>query len=227
MLRELNRRGRFRFRSDASRAEEVYRILKIMPQTITRRELIARMPEYDHELAKLFTSHPEPTGGYRLRGMALYGLSENERAFEYMARAGAGDFSGMQELMRIAHNGDRVAQHTFDAQGNAAEQPYDVPTTDADLDEWIGNPRENPIWSKHGFFERSIEKVDCLCDLIDARFADAAAARISAAGLGGAVMVVAKSAHAEEIREFLSGRGFRSTPPLLPSAGASILECEE
>ena len=224
LLRQFNQTGRIDFKSENERDAEIYRILRNIPQRITREELVAEMPEFGKELEGLFVTHPEPDGGYHLRGMALYGLAENERIFEYMKHAASGDFKSLLELMRISHNGDRAAGYEFDGRENSTETPYSSPVTDEDLDMWAETPGQNPVWRKPGFFERSIECVDFLCDLIDEHFGEAAAARISAAGLGGAAAVLARSDHVERIRDFLSERGYKSIPPLTPSASASIVE---
>jgi hypothetical protein len=137
-----------------------------------------------------------------------------------MNRAAAGDFKGMQELMQIAHDGDRVSQ--WDAARNK-RVAFESVATDRDLQEWIDDPASNPIWQKPGYFERSIEPVDHLCDLIAERFCRVATGRIAGAGLGGAVTVLAKSESVEEIREFLSSAGYRSIPPLTPGQGASTI----
>ena len=224
LLREFNRAGGIDFDSESKRTEEIYRVLKKIPQRITREELLAEMPEYRGELSALFVTHPAPEGGYRLRGMALYGLSENSRGFEYIKCAGTGDFEGMLKLMRISHNGDRVARYEFDNQGNSIRKTFESRVTDEDLDTWMKHLEQNPIWQKPGYFERSIERVDLLCDLIDNYFGNVATARVSAAGLGGAVTVLAKSDYVERIRDFLSEKGYRSIPPLIPCPGASIAE---
>jgi hypothetical protein len=190
---------------------------------VARRQCIAEMPEFTGELEGLFGTHPEPAGGYPLRGMALYGWSENERATEYLKRARSHDFPGMQELMRISHDGDRVVRYAFDGSGDCREMPVRHTVSDEDLDAWMKDPGKHPLWQAPGYFERSIEKVDYLCDLIQSRFGAVATARVSAAGLGGSVTVVAKSTAVPEIRRFLSDSGYASIPPLVPSAGASVV----
>ncbi len=222
LLREFNSTGRINFDGESQRAKEIYRVLKKIPQRITREELRTEMPEYRRELAALFITHPAPAEGYRLRDMALYGLSENCRSFEYLKRAARGDFAGMLQLMRLSHNGDRAVRYEFDHWGNSREKVFASRATDEDLDIWRKYPEQNPLWQKPGYLERSIEPVDRLCDLIDHYFGNVAAARVSAAGLGGAVSVLAKSDQVEKIRDFLAKKGYRSIPPLLPGPGASI-----
>ncbi len=191
-----------------------------MPERITRDELLRHVPDFRTELEAVFVTHPEPKDGYALRGMALYGLAENERSQQYMQRASSGDFRGMQQLMRIAHDGDRVSRWDAAAGRRVA---FESPATDRDLDMWIDDPTLHPVWQKPGYFERSIEPVDELCDLIAERFGDVATGRIAGAGLGGAVTVLAKSEAVDEIRDFLASEGYASIPPLTPGQGASIV----
>jgi len=220
LLREFNEGGAIAFADPDERTKEIYRILRSMPVRITRGELVQRVPSFRDELEAVFVTHPEPKGGYALRGMALYGFAENERSQQYMLRASAGDFQGMQALMRIAHDGDRVSQWDATAGRRVA---FESTTTDGELDQWIRDPCSNPVWQKPGYFERSIEPVDELCDLIEQRFGDVATARIAGAGLGGAVTVLAKSNSVPEIREFLSAKGYHSIPPLTPGQGAATV----
>jgi galactokinase len=220
LLREFNVGGDIGFDSEEERAREIYRVLQSMPIRVSRSALQRHLPEFQRELEALFVTHPEPAGGYALRGMALYGFAENERTVTFMRYGSAGLFERMQELMRIAHDGDRVSQ--WDAV-KGQRVAFEFPVTDRDLDEWIRDPVSNPVWRKPGYFERSIEPVDQLCDLIAERFKEVATGRIAGAGLGGAVTVLAKSAAVREIREFLSSKGYSSIPPLTPSQGASTV----
>lgn len=220
LLREFNEGGAIAFASPEERWKEIYRILKSLPVRITRGELVRGLPSFPTELEAVFVTHPEPEDGYALRGMALYGFAENERSQQYMLRASAGDFRGMQQLMRIAHDGDRVSRWDAD---KGHREVFESQATDRDLDQWIRDPANNPVWQKPGFFERSIEPVDQLCDLIEDRFGEVATARIAGAGLGGAVTVLAKSESVQEIRDFLSSEGYESIPPLTPGQGASTV----
>jgi galactokinase len=223
LLREFNRLGKIQFVDAHERAKAIYRVLAAIPERVTREQLLTAMPEFHEKLKVIFVTHPEPAGGYALRGMVLYGLAENERSFEYMRRAGAGDLTGLLELMRIAQDGDRVAKFRFTHDPYGVESAFEFKASDTDLSFWERLPRKNPVWQKPGYFERSIEPVDRLCDLIEQRFGDTAAGRIAAAGLGGAVTVLAKSESVEEIRTFLKQKGYASTEPFVPSAGASII----
>jgi galactokinase len=220
LLREFNEGGAVRFETGDDRTRTICRLLQSMPVRISREELFRRVPDFRRELEAVFVTHPEPRDGYALRGMALYGLAENERSVKYMAFAGSGNFAGMQQLMRIAHDGDRVSQ--LDAR-TGERIAFASQATDEDLERWLADPASHPVWQQPGCFERSIEPVDALCDLIEDRFGGAAAARVAGAGLGGAVTVLAKSESVAEIRHSLSAHGYRSIPPLTPSRGAALV----
>jgi galactokinase len=224
MLREFNQLGKIPFANPEERSKAIYRVLAAIPQRVTREQLLTAMPEFNEKLNAVFVTHPEPPDGYALRGMVLYGLAENERGFEYMRQAKAGDLNGLLELMRIAHDGDRAAKFQSADDPNGVESAFEYKASDNDLSFWRKQPQKNPVWQKPGYFERSIEPVDRLCDLIQQRFGYTAAGRIAAAGLGGAVTVLAQSESVDEIREFLKKQGYVSTEPFVPSAGASIME---
>jgi galactokinase len=220
LLRDFNTGGAIEFNSAEQRAREIYRIVQSMPERISRSELLRRLPDFRQQLEAVFVTHPEPAAGYALRGMALYGFAENERSVQYMACAAHGDFPGMQQLMRIAHDGDRVSRP---GRGPGERVAFESRATDRDLDRWRRDPASHPVWQQPGWFERSIEPVDELCDLIEARFGQVATGRVAGAGLGGAVTVLARTDAVEEIRAVLAAAGYRSIPPITPGPGAALV----
>eukprot|EP00462_Mataza_sp_D1_P006878 CAMPEP_0175125898 /NCGR_PEP_ID=MMETSP0087-20121206/3556_1 /TAXON_ID=136419 /ORGANISM="Unknown Unknown, Strain D1" /LENGTH=368 /DNA_ID=CAMNT_0016407755 /DNA_START=255 /DNA_END=1358 /DNA_ORIENTATION=+ len=148
LMRELNSGGNVVFASASDRAAAVYRVLLSMPELASRALLREALPDCETQLDALFASHPEPEGGYNLRGYALYGWAENERNFEFMARSAAGDLPGMLEVIRVSQDGDRASK-------NGRPWVYSVSTQQ--LEQWLASPSDHPLWSKEGWFERSIE----------------------------------------------------------------------
>ena len=58
---------------------EVYKMLMTIPETVTRGGIKALLPEYRQRLEEIFSSHKDPVV-YELRDVALFGISECERA---------------------------------------------------------------------------------------------------------------------------------------------------
>ncbi|MBI4335632.1 MAG: hypothetical protein HY589_03145 [Candidatus Omnitrophica bacterium] len=214
LLREFNQGGKIEFSSEAERVRAMCSVLRSIPERVTRQQLLDTMPEFAIELDGIFKTHPEPAGGYNLRGYTLYGWAENERSYEYVRRANTGDFEGLLELMRIAQDGDRASK---------GGQPWTYEVTNAILDDWSAHPEQNPIWSKPGWFERSVEPVDELCDKIDGGFRRVAAGRVSGAGLGGAVTVLTKTDSIGAVQDFLRVENYSYTNPLQAGQGASVI----
>lgn len=99
----------------------VYEALLHMPSLITREELLSRFEERRDELERVFRTHDPPAGGYRPRGVAMFGLAEIVRGGECIGMLKNGDLQGFGELMYISHDGDRVVK--FHSDGSAV--PWD------------------------------------------------------------------------------------------------------
>ena len=72
-------------------------------------ELKALLPEID--LDSVCAGHKPPEDGrYPIRGVVLFGLAEMQRSAVYAEALKKGDMKMIGELMKISHDGDRVAQ---------------------------------------------------------------------------------------------------------------------
>ena len=73
LFRELNTMGKVHFDQPAARTKTIFDILRSLPFRVSRLQLKQALQSFHAELEQLFSSHPEPVGGYNLRGYALYG----------------------------------------------------------------------------------------------------------------------------------------------------------
>ncbi len=171
--------------------DKIYEYLLCLPDDATREDLVAVLPEKHHaRIEELFSKHDEPDRGYGIRRVCLYGLAECERSricFDLLSR---GDVNAFGELMRISHNGDRVAHH--DADGNGV--PWDASASDAFMNGLIRGARENDdatvaLYRQPGGYECSTPRVDELAGL-SLMAEGVIGAQLSGAGLGGCVMVL-------------------------------------
>jgi len=192
--------------------DKIYEILKSLPERTTRKELrnvIAE--EYQEELETIFANHREPREGYKIRQRALYGLAETERAKVFPKFLREGDIIKVFKLIRTSHDGDRVAK--FDEWGNRVKWDPSRFSSDDNLDRNIRilcDPKSSKkqremvqLYWQPGGYERSIEPIDYMCDVIQYRLGSFAAAQLMGAGLGGNVLVLIREDKVNELQEVL------------------------
>ncbi|HIE52234.1 MAG TPA: hypothetical protein EYP85_10785 [Armatimonadetes bacterium] len=201
---------------------EIYQMLKVLPERMTRAEAHARLPRRKAELEALFAQHDEPAEGYPVRAVCLFGLAECARSrfcFDLLQR---GDIAGFGELMRLSHDGDRVV--TFDASGRA--HPWDPTVPDEELDELIA--QQAPLHLQPGGYECSTERIDRMVDLA-LSVEGVVGAQLSGAGLGGSMMIVARAEAVERVVQRMTEDYYRAydLPPginvCVPVEGAGVL----
>lgn len=189
---------------------EIYRMLKAIPEKITRSELVRMLPESGKRLEELFATHADP-GEYQLRAVALYGISECARAAKFMEVVTAGDYSALGRMMKISHNGDRVGE---------------VSIGDERLDELIAEDRDPAF--ECGAYACSTRRIDGLCDLLDS-MPGVLGSQMVGAGLGGCVVALVEKDLADAViervnREYYDALGLvRSAAVFTPSPGSSVL----
>lgn len=164
---------------------KLYRMLKTVPETMTRGGIKALLPEYKDSIEQIFSSHADP-GVYDLRGVALYGISECARSEACMEALNDGDYVRLGEMMKISHNGDRKTG---------------LHVTDAMLDELADANTEFAL--QYGAYDCSTERIDGLCDLLNATDG-VLGSELVGAGLGGCVIALVEKAKAESIIEVLN-----------------------
>lgn len=159
---------------------DIYKMLKAIPETVTRGAILALLPEYKDRIKQIFDTHAEPDF-YDLRGVALYGISECARAERCMELLNEGKYVELGELMKISHNGDRVGMERI---------------SDTRLDLLIENNAD--IALQYGRYDCSTEQIDYLCDLLNA-IDGVLGSEIVGAGLGGCVIALVEKEKAEHI----------------------------
>jgi len=87
---------------------EIYKIIKSLPESITRNELSKNLPECQSEVHHIFRSHVEPDEGYKIRQVCMYGIAECSRSDMAVNFLEKGDIVNFGELINISHDGDRV-----------------------------------------------------------------------------------------------------------------------
>jgi N-acetylgalactosamine kinase len=211
---------------------EIYRILKSLPDRISREEIRTLFPEKADELEHLFRSHNEPPDGYRVRQVCMYGISECIRADLAVAYLNSGDMENFGRLVSLHHDGDRVARLGDDGEMRPEEKDY----SDARIDDLIaraesGDPDAH-IWAQPGGYNVSVPEIDMLCDLALQKEGVIGAGLVGA-GLGGSMIALVKAANGQDVVDHLTERYYKekglavSVEVVKPVAGAGILSVDE
>lgn len=158
--------------------QEVMSMLATIPPKVTRRAMIAMLPESRQRLDEMFATHADP-GEYDLYGTALFGVSEIARARLAPELLAKGDFVRFGELMKISHDGDRVS-------GRRTARAH-----------------TGKLEDECGAYGCSTMRIDALCDLMNST-EGVMGSEISGAGLGGCVLILAERQKAAKIMDTLN-----------------------
>jgi N-acetylgalactosamine kinase len=158
---------------------EIYRMVKSLPERISRSELRSLLAEKEEWLEKVFKEHEEPRDGYDLRGVCLFGISECERSrkTEWILPGEVGLFG---RLMSISHDGDRVSK---------TGGKWRVNVTDEYLEKLISSEGEAGLEFQSGYYGCGAEETDFLVDTAST-VPGALGASLVGAGLGGCVEIL-------------------------------------
>ena len=151
--------------------KDIYRLLLKVPLMINRNQLLHELPDEQKNLKAQFATHPKPDGGYPVRAVITYGLSEAARTMQLSDILKQGDIERYGCYMNISHDGDRVA-------GLSPKQQRLKQNFDPELE----------LYQQLGDYNCSIPQIDEMVDLAQAD--GAIGAQIAGAGLGGSVMVL-------------------------------------
>ena len=189
---------------------QIYRMVKALPERISRAEIRRLLPDQAETLDRLFLMHDVPEDGYRIRGVCLFGIAEcarSERCKDLLMR---GEMEQVGRLKYISHDGDRVVTHKPDG----SVIPWEDHISDRHLDRLIADvenedvlrAQEAQILYQAGGYRCSCAELDLLEDL--AKQVDGVAgAGLSGGGLGGCVLTVVKEEAVDDLIETVK-RGY-------------------
>lgn len=171
----------FRDIADIENAALIYELVKFLPRTLTRQQVLDALPERESELKRLFRNHADPDE-YDIRGVALFGISECVRAKKCLDALREKDFCFVGEMMKISHRGDSV-------------------TDPASVDDYSINrlaDNETPLHLVSGAYGCSTEQIDELCNLLNG-CEGVFGSELAGAGLGGSVVALVKKDNVEAV----------------------------
>ncbi|MBR3423793.1 MAG: NTP transferase domain-containing protein [Clostridia bacterium] len=188
----------------------IYKMLKAVPETMTRGSAKALLPEYREKLDRIFESHADPQV-YDLRGVALFGISECARSDGFMEALDGSDYELIGRMMKISHDGDRIGA---------------VDLSDEVLDRLAEENADIALQS--GAYGCSTVRIDELSDLLNGTDG-VLGSELVGAGLGGCVIALVERDKADAIierinKEYYDYYGYGHGANVFTSAcGSSVL----
>ncbi len=189
---------------------KVYEMIATLPETITRGAIKVLLPEYKQRIDEIFSNHKDPQV-YELRNVAIYGISECERAEQFMNVLKSEDYVALGNMMKISHDGDRLGVNGI---------------SDAHLEQLIVN--NTPFENEHGSYKCSTPEIDYLCDLLN-NTDGVLGSEIVGAGLGGCVIALIEKSKSNSIiniinRDYYDKYGFNYAANVYSaSSGSSVI----
>jgi galactokinase len=211
---------------------EIFRIIKSLPETATREQVLALLPEKADDVRALFRSHGEPKDGYKIRRACMYGIAECIRSNRVVQLLESGNVEEFGRLITLHHDGDRVARLR---DGRMVPEIKDY--SDARMDALIADAESGVpdrvarahVWAQPGGYDVSVPELDMLVDLA-LQVPGVVGAGLVGAGLGGSMAALVKAPTAQKLVDHLAER-FYKPRGLAPRAeitaavgGAGVLE---
>ena len=171
---------------------QIYRIIKSLPISASRSDILKRLPDRQKEINHVFRSHGEPEEGYKIRQVCLYGVAECVRSGMAVASLQSGDMKTFGQLISKSHDGDRVTK-LVDGKRVPIDKHYSDEMMDSlidDLESAVPERIERArLWRQSGGYNASIPQLDMLVDI--AMSTDGViGAGLVGAGMGGSIVAI-------------------------------------
>ncbi len=202
--------------------DEFYRLMRQVPEHVTDtlfQNKIVSTPANREQTKTVAQLLP-------VRNALIYLIGEYCRCRELIVRLNMGDVNGAGRLLRISHDGERVA-----VRKNGRLEKYRLHYTDellADLQKIAGqNPESVALYEQSGAVQTSSPEIDELVDVLHSVHG-VLGAHISGAGAGGGALALVEKGVVEACiehldREYYQPRGFEklvlSSRPVSGSSG--------
>ena len=205
----------------------IYQILKSLPRTITRKEILQELPLEKKRLNSSFQTHQTPFDGYKVKDVCLFGLSECSRSKIFSHFLRKGDIQKLGKLMCISHDGDRLFK--FNDKGerylwnNEASDDYlDKLIKDLESDDFQKREKAK-IYMQSGGYRCSTEELDELIDIAE-KVKGVMGACLTGAGLGGCILVLIRKENVEDLLKNMKEKYYQ--PRGLPLAAGVCISTE-
>ena len=190
---------------------EIYRIVKSLPETVSRLEILKLLPENEQKIHRVFRSHNEPEQGYNIRQVCLYGIVECIRADMVSDCLRKGDVKDFGELISFSHNGDRVTK-LVDSERVSTDNSYPDERIDALISDLESGEAQRVsrarLWRQGGGYNVSLPELDMLVDIALAT-PGVVGAGLVGAGMGGSVVIVVQDEKVQQVIDNLEEQYYR------------------
>ncbi|MHC4309181.1 MAG: galactokinase [Planctomycetota bacterium] len=190
---------------------EIYRILKSLPETVSRAEILEFLPEGEQKIRRVFRSHKEPEQGYQIRQICLYGITECIRADMVPDCLRRVDVKTFGELISISHDGDRVTK-VIDGRCVPTDNSYPDERIDALISDMESGDQQRVsrarLWRQGGGYNVSVPELDMLVDIALAT-PGVIGAGLVGAGMGGSIVIVVKDEQSQQVIDNLAEQYYR------------------
>lgn len=201
---------------------QIYRIIKSLPTSASRKDVLKLLPEQRQQIEHVFRSHDEPEDGYRIRQVCLYGIAECLRADMVPQCLKTGDMKTFGRLINASHDGDRVTKLV-----DGKRLPIDNSYPDARIDALISDLESDEpsrrdsaqLWRQSGGYNVSVPEMDMLVDIALAT-PGVIGAGLVGAGMGGSIVVVVEDKYAQQVVENMAEQYYR--PRDLPTEAEMV-----
>lgn len=210
--------------------ENYYEILKEIPESMNRSEVVSNLSKNSEFLNTLFKEHEEPKEGYKVRGVMLFGVSEIERA-RIAPLIISKDPVKFGNMMNISHNADREYKYI-----NREKIRWKNDCSEEYLNNLVRKLKENPneesckLYMQSGDYGCGNEKTDLIVDLATS-VEGVLGAEIVGAGLGGSVAIFLKKEALSNLMRKLKEEYYKdellmknSTIAFKPIEGATVIK---
>lgn len=201
---------------------DIYRMLLKVPQFMTRPEIEKMLSAEHKELIETnFATHSSPQK-YNIRGVLLFGAAEVARSKICMDYLQSDRIEQFGNLMKVSHDGDRISRPARNGKYVMLEESC----TDEYLNRLITNlASEEPekvlnaqLYMQPGSYSCSTVEIDRMVD-IASRVPGIVGAQIAGAGLGGCIMILAKTQSVQPVQKALIEHYYRPAklkPAIIP-----------
>jgi hypothetical protein len=194
------------------------------------REMLSR--EHRELLDVNFATHADPKT-YHPRGVLLYGVAEIVRSRMCVDLLESSQVEAFGRLMKVSHDGDRVARPRPDGKYELVEGDAD----DGYLNALIADlASEDPkrvlgaqLWMQPGAYACSTVEIDEMVDIASS-VPGVVGAQLAGAGLGGCIMILAHHQSVPAVRKALAAGYYRprglepAAIPCITVEGAGLAE---
>ena len=198
---------------------QMYRFLQSLPRVISQKEIFSRFEDRVQSFQHGLRQAAEPKGGYHVRDVAAFGLSESARGKRAGSVLADGDIDQFADMMNVSQLGDRITELQDDS---SARIKFLRDQTLSDMEK-----QGFDICQIAGDYHVSTANIDRLVSIC-LGCPDVLAARLSGAGLGGMLIVLGREGFDQKLDSILQRdyyeplkKQFRKIP-IVPSQGAGF-----